>query len=109
MSLSTSRWDEAEAFHWQALAIRRDLLEPENPYLAHSLYNLGFVLRRRGDLEPAEQYLREAVEIFRKVHGEEHYVTAQGRAGLAGVLLERGAVEEAVRLRRHVVVTSRAV
>ncbi len=104
-----SRLAEAEEYHRQALAIRRHVLEPQNPYLAHSLFNLGFVFKRQGDLESAEKNIREAVEILRNAHGENHYITAQGYVGLAQILLEKGKLEESERLYRKAVVLARSI
>ncbi len=51
---------------------------------------MGFLLVSQGKVEEAEPYLREALEISRRVLGEEHSETVSIRAGLSKTLLLKG-------------------
>jgi class 3 adenylate cyclase/tetratricopeptide (TPR) repeat protein len=61
-----------------------------------SLSNLGDVYRRRGDVAPAEQTLREAVRRLSRTHEQGYLVEAERL--LAEVLVQQGKLSEAERL-----------
>ena len=58
--------------------------------------SLGFVLERTGDVGRSELYYREALAIFRSLHGDRHPDTANALNNLAHVLRARGEYPEAV-------------
>lgn len=59
------RWQEAEAAVAEAISLAHRL---PYPYLeASSLYEIGTMLARRGDLEGGSSRLAEALEIFRRL------------------------------------------
>jgi DNA-binding NarL/FixJ family response regulator len=62
---------------------------------------LGYSHLRRGDLEAAEESLRDADEAF-TLWGHDPYATANSRSFMAEVMRERGRLEEAERLLEQV-------
>ena len=65
---------EAEDMYRESLAIRRKAFEADGDHsnVAASLTNLGNLLQEKGDLQGAEERLREALEMQRKAYGGEH-------------------------------------
>jgi len=60
--------------------------------------NLGEILQRLGDLEQAEEVLREGLVDRAALYGEEHPGYAFGIEPLADVLRQKGELEEAIEL-----------
>ena len=91
--------DEGEGQIRRALEIRRGLApEGGSTDLAESLCDLGWLLQRKGDLEGAERYLREGLDLNRKLLGDKSDVLATNLHSLAVVLIDRGKRDEGVAL-----------
>ena len=84
---------ESERLYRSALAMQRKLLGDEDPKVATILNNLAILLKHKGDLAAAEDHYRQAIDILRK-RGLSKKL-APGLQGLANVLRERGAYDEA--------------
>ena len=62
--LAAGRISAADTAYTRALAIRRDLLSPQDPLVASALANVGWVAAVRGQLDTAEVMIADAVTIF---------------------------------------------
>jgi hypothetical protein len=67
----------------------------EYPELANIFHRHAPLLARQGDHEGAEAWAQRAVDMHRRLHGNEHPETAYGLADLGRVLLERNKHREA--------------
>jgi len=76
-------FDQAEALHREALAIRRRLFGNESAEVAASLHGLARVFEADHNTGKAEPLYREALAIRRKVLGNEHVDVAASLRGLA--------------------------
>ena len=56
---------DAETLFKKTLLLREVMLEPNHPNIAVNLFRLATVKIRRGDLEPAEQQLQQALDILK--------------------------------------------
>lgn len=97
---SLGLYDEARPMLEEALRIRRDVLEAQDPRIAESLFNLAYLLRRMGEDAGAEPLLREALNIQQR-YGFEHRTTIRGLNNLAAMLEARGDYDEAEALYRR--------
>ena len=70
----------------QALAIRRALLDPQDPAIASSLDALASYHRRLGERALARRLYQEALDIVMAARGEKHPHTLTVLSNLAGVL-----------------------
>jgi CHAT domain-containing protein/Flp pilus assembly protein TadD len=61
------RYSEAETALRQALALRESRLGPDSPFVAQTVYNLGYVYRLEGRYAEAEPLLRRALTIRERV------------------------------------------
>ncbi|MBN8481721.1 MAG: serine/threonine protein kinase [Xanthomonadales bacterium] len=77
------------------LARWRESGQPQRRDYAISLANLGLLERRLGELDKAEDLLREAVALNRRIHEGAHPDTATTMQLLGVLLSERGASDEA--------------
>jgi eukaryotic-like serine/threonine-protein kinase len=78
-------FDEAQALHEKALAIREKELGPEHPKLAASLNNFATVRYGVGAFEDARILLERAVAIRQRALGPEHPSVASNLSNLATV------------------------
>jgi tetratricopeptide (TPR) repeat protein len=62
----------ARSYYQRALAIQEKVLGTEHPDTAWCLHNLGFVLRRQGDLAGARPYYERALAILDARLGPDH-------------------------------------
>jgi tetratricopeptide (TPR) repeat protein len=93
--------EQAEPLFREALALRKEALEEDDPAVAASLNNLARLLKTQGkDLE-AETLYREALAIMKKTLGENHPDFAQSLNNLAAVLKDEGKYIEAESLYRE--------
>jgi tetratricopeptide (TPR) repeat protein len=105
------KFAEAEQLHRQALDGRRRILGEEHPETLDSMNNLAIVLGRQGTLATvtemqgkfaeAEQLHRQALDIKRRVLGEEHPATLDSVNNLAIVVTMQGQFAEAEQLHRQ--------
>ena len=90
---------EAEALYHEALERKRNLYLGDHPDVAVGLNNLGRLLHAKGDLKAAEPLYREALEMRRRLAGDEpHPQVARSANNLATLLEDRGATAEAEKL-----------
>ncbi|HJQ27062.1 MAG TPA: serine/threonine-protein kinase [Blastocatellia bacterium] len=86
-------WRTGERLYREALAIQRDRPNDGNN-LPYMLLDLGNLLLTKSDAT-AETLFREALEIFRNKHGDEHVTVAIAREYLGSAYFERGDYERA--------------
>jgi serine/threonine protein kinase len=93
---------DGEHHQREALAIRRRLAPPEGSVdLAESLCDLGWLLQRKGDLDGAEQYLRQGLALNRKLLKPDDPALATSLHSLAVVLIAKGNRAEGIPLVRE--------
>ena len=97
-------WVSSERLYQEALSIQREMPNEGNN-LPYMLLDMGNLLTAKADTIPAEALFREALEIFRNKHGEEHITVAIAHEYLGFVFNRRGDLnaaqaeyEEAMRL-----------
>lgn len=93
------RFDEAEPVIRNLLQ-RQEPILGEHPEIAALLNNLALLNWHRRSFEEAESFGRRALALERKVLGETHFDTLNGRCLLASILLSRGRLAEAEALHR---------
>jgi serine/threonine-protein kinase len=71
-----SAYATAEAYHREALALRRRLFGEVSEGVAASLNNVGRALHSQDALDEAEAYYREAMALNARVHGRMHPETS---------------------------------
>jgi tetratricopeptide (TPR) repeat protein/predicted Ser/Thr protein kinase len=104
-----SRWEEAEAAHRRALAIREATVGPNHPHIAMSAGNLAAVLVPRDRLDEAEVHLRRALQVSESALGPDHEDTVRATANLGFLLHLRGRSAEALPIiERSIAATRRA-
>ena len=85
----------------EALKLRREQLDVDDPVLAESLHNLGSLEHSQRRLEEAEALMREAIAIQRRAFPDGHRDLARGLSNLAAVALSQRRVDEAEALVRE--------
>jgi ATP/maltotriose-dependent transcriptional regulator MalT len=80
----------------RALATTAD---QESSWRAQALAELGELLHQEGEVEKAEQYIRQAEELFARLGEEGNAAVASGR--LADILYARGQLDEALAIRQE--------
>ncbi|MEZ4422811.1 MAG: serine/threonine-protein kinase [Gemmatimonadota bacterium] len=75
----------------------------------NALNNLGLTLVRLGELDRAEPYLRDAVDLNRSVRGDTHPLVATNLNSLATLYFRQGRLEEAAALFQDVLERRRAL
>jgi tetratricopeptide (TPR) repeat protein len=100
------RLDEAEAAYQQALRIRE--MGPEGEGLVTALNNLGTLLRRKRDFEPAQRALARAEEMGKRLLGADHPTMAAIWSNLAELEMLLGRLERADTLYRQALGISEA-
>jgi tetratricopeptide (TPR) repeat protein len=73
------------------------------------LNNLGFLLQAMGDLPAARPYYEKALEIRKKVLGEEHPDTARSLNNLAMLCFDENKIKEAANYMRKALAIYRKV
>lgn len=92
--------DEAETLFREALAMARDRLG-EHVLTAQILFGLGDLLAQKGDAEEGEPFLREALEMRRRLLPPDHSDLANSLSGLSLALMDLKRYAEAERLLRE--------
>ncbi len=102
-----ARYDDAEALHREALAVKRRVGDSPSS-IAASLNDLGLTLSERGQYAAAEPLLREAVDTWRRLGSAAQGDVAVGLNNLAQTLRQQGrlddaasALDEAIAIRRQ--------
>jgi class 3 adenylate cyclase/tetratricopeptide (TPR) repeat protein len=83
-------YGQARPLYERALAMREKQLGPEHPDTAHSLNDLGCLLRDQGDRAGARPLFERALAINEKQLGPEHPDTASSLNNLASLLQDQG-------------------
>ena len=92
--LEVSREDEATDFLRRAIAAW-EALNAEPPELAVAHNNLAVILQRAGELAPAEEHFRTALELKERILGPDHREVANTLNNLAVLLKRQGRLEAA--------------
>lgn len=100
------RLEEAEAAYQQALRIRE--MGPEGEGLVTALNNLGTLLRRKQDFEPALRTLERAEELGKRLLGADHPTMAAIWSNLAELQMLTGRLDRADSLYRQALGVSEA-
>lgn len=66
------KFSEAEAFHLEALEIRKRLYGPDHPQIAAGKNNLASLYREQGKVDQLVPMLEDALRIWRGAFGEDH-------------------------------------
>jgi serine/threonine protein kinase/tetratricopeptide (TPR) repeat protein len=82
----------------EALAVREQVLGPDDLVVSHSVNSLGALLSDRGDYPGAETLHRRALAIRRAALGPSHPVVADSLNNLGVVAFHQGRLDEAQRL-----------
>ncbi len=85
----------------EALAVRREHLDADDPVLAESLHNLAGLERSDGGAEISESLIREAIGVQRVAFRGGHRDLARGLSNLASLLRRLGRPDEAEPLARE--------
>jgi len=103
-----TEWERAEELYHEALAIYRRRDEPGDG-IAATLGNLGWLQIAKGDLDSAEVFMREGLELRRRQLGADDPGLAFGLSSLAELLIRTGrlaaadsALLEALRILRAI-------
>jgi eukaryotic-like serine/threonine-protein kinase len=97
----------AEDLMRECLAIRREVLGPENVDVALALNDLALIRAARGDLKEAEALYREALPLHRKALGEDHPEVAVTMENLGGVVMQTRRYPESLELLENVLAIRR--
>lgn len=92
------RPDRALAVAQEAEAIERQLGDGRSRRMERLLASMGALQRELGQLEPARDTLREALQLAEALLPEQHRSAANTRNNLANVLADLGQHEEAIEL-----------
>jgi eukaryotic-like serine/threonine-protein kinase len=84
------RYDSAEAYAREALAIRERALPSTHPDLATTMDGLGIVLSNRGDYAAAADLQRRALAMRRNIYDRPHELLAHSLNNLAVTLANQG-------------------
>ncbi len=93
-------YDAAVRLHESILQTARDVLPPEHPVLAAILVDTAGLLKEQGDYPRAEQAMRKALGIVRRVMGG-HPKLIEPLREFAAQLSARGDFDEAAQLQRE--------
>lgn len=86
---------QSQSLHQQALAIRKQVLEPDDPAIAESLNSLAMLFRLEGNHEQAENFHQQALAIRKKSLGPQHPATAESLNNLGVLYRSQGKYERA--------------
>jgi tetratricopeptide (TPR) repeat protein len=95
--VARGQYERAELICRRALAIRERTLPSEDPHVARSLSDLGYICQIQGRYNDAEAYYRRAISIREKVFGSESATLAYTLAKLAHRNKEASKLEARVR------------
>lgn len=98
---SLTRYDEAEAYHRQALAIRETLEGKRGASVASSLFGIGYVYYRTGRIEESIPLLRESVEQQLEFLKPDNPLIVVRMTSLASVLSRSGREAEGLKVARR--------
>jgi eukaryotic-like serine/threonine-protein kinase len=87
--------ESALAAQSNALEIRREVLDPDDPDLLTSHHMMGLLLHELGRLPEAEEFLHIALDGRRRVLGDEHNDTIATISNLGLLMQDLGRIDEA--------------
>ena len=91
----------ALALGTESLSIRKQVLPPNDPLLVQNYSLLGRVENDQGNLDKAEEWFRNALDLRKKLHGADNArTTADSMLDVGQVLIKRGNKEEGTLLLR---------
>lgn len=88
-------YPQSQSLHQQALAIREQVLAPEDPAIAESLNMLAILFRNQGNDEQAEKLHLQALTIREKTLGVDDPATAESLNNLGVLYREQGKYNQA--------------
>ena len=94
-SITVSSYQDAILYLKQALELKKSILDLNDSSLVATLNNLGFALKKNGQLREALPYLEQALQIDEKVYGANHPEVALSLNELGDLSLERGDFNQA--------------
>jgi serine/threonine-protein kinase len=109
LSLLGGDVDERITVHRRTLATSRRVHGPEHPVVAEDMMRLGTLLRDKGLLDDAENFLRESLAMRRRVSPLDHRSIARHLQQLAIVLKHKGELAEAEQLHRSQLATLESI
>ncbi len=92
---SIGRYGDASAHATAALALLRTAYRDDHADIADTLAEIAMIQYRTGDPIAAEVTIREAMDIRRRLVGEDHPAFAEGRSDLGFYLLKQDRFDEA--------------
>jgi len=102
------KYEEARQEQERALALRKEVLPPDDPAISNSLNNLATVLRRLGKFDEAISLLQQALKIREKAYGPEHPKLADAWNSMGNVqqragkyIDARNSYEHALAIKEH--------
>jgi serine/threonine protein kinase/tetratricopeptide (TPR) repeat protein len=101
MLILAGNLDEGEPLVRSVLASRGQLLPPDHPEQARSLWSMGLLLHHRGDRQAAHQHFEQAMEARRRHGGYLELDTFQWLPLLAGIMQADGRTADAERILRN--------
>ncbi|PIE89252.1 MAG: hypothetical protein CR997_12015 [Acidobacteria bacterium] len=98
----TGRYQEAEWSYLQAMDLRNQLLDKDNPILAESHNNLGTLYTELKELDQAEPHFKRALSLLDKLYSHDHPYILATMNNLAGVQKKKGDLKESERNYREI-------
>ena len=98
-----NRFDAAEAYHRNALALRQELFGPDHVETSQSLSGLGFLLYKTGQYAESVELMEAALRIADRELGAYHPLVATRALNLSSAYLRMGRYSEAEALIRRAI------
>ena len=90
VAMAEKRYVEALARHQEVLDIQRRRLGDDDPEMASTLYSLGSLYRRQGELGEAESLMRQALAVYETAYGSDDTRVATVKNSLGRLLYLQG-------------------
>lgn len=104
-----NQFADAERYHREALALRRDLFGPEHAVTSQSLSSLGFLLFKMGQYDESLELMEAALRIADRELGPNHPVISTRALNLSSGYLRTGRFAEAEDLIRKAIDVDRYI
>ena len=108
VSMEQELWKDAESYLVLALSMREDILDPKDPGIANTCFNLGICAFKQEKLGEAARYFSRAIDIRYSLDQNDPRIS-QEMAWLARVYKKQGridqaksALEDAIAMRKRV-------
>lgn len=89
------KYREADDLYSEALALQKQVLDPDHPAVTGTLYNLAQLYWASGNYPKAEILFTEVIGSSRRIYGDDHFEVALDLNMLGLVLMETGRYNEA--------------